>query len=79
MAYQIISGAPSGTYVFLAPLSSLKVLDALAKAPSYAEGTATKISDVVCCHLTFRVEPGMSWMSDEFASTDPEFWRGKPQ
>jgi len=26
-------------------------------------------------HLLLRVEPTMSWVSDDFASADPEFWR----
>jgi hypothetical protein len=28
-------------------------------------------------HLLFRIEPATSWVSDDFASADPEFWRGK--
>ena len=82
MAYQVISGAPSGTYLFLAPLASLKVLDeGLAKARAYAGGIAAsaKAGEFTREHLLFRVEPKMSWVSDEFASADPEFWRPKAQ
>ena len=82
MAYQVISGAPSGTYLFLAPLASLKILDeGLAKAPTYAQGiaAAAKAGEFTREHLLFRVEPAMSWVSDEFASADPEFWRPKAQ
>ena len=28
-------------------------------------------------HLLFRVEPGISYVSSDFADVDPEFWRGK--
>jgi hypothetical protein len=67
--------------VFLAPLASLKVLDdGLAKAPDYAKNIAAesiKTGGLTREHLLFRVEPAASWVSDDFASADPEFWRGK--
>ena len=74
MAYQVISGASSGTYLILAPLASLKSLDdGIARAPvSAAAASESEISRV---HLLFRVEPGMSYVSDDFASSDAEFWR----
>jgi len=81
LAYYVLSGAASGTYVFLAPLPSLKVLDdGWAKAPAYAEGIpaeTAKAGGFIREHLLFRVEPATSWVSDDFASADPEFWRGK--
>lgn len=81
LAYYVLSGAASGTYVFLAPLTSLKVLDdGLAKAPAYAENIAAeaaKTGGLTREHLLFRVDPATSWVSDDFASADPEFWRGK--
>jgi hypothetical protein len=80
MAYQVISGAAGGTYLFLAPLPSLSALDeGLARAPAYAQGAvaAARGSEVARKHLLFRVEPGMSWVSDEFASADAGFWRGQ--
>jgi len=81
MAYYVLSGSVSGTYVFLAPLPSLKVLDdGLAKAPDYAKNIAAesvKTGGLTREHLLFRVEPAASWVSDDFASADPEFWRGK--
>lgn len=90
VAYQVISGAPSGTYVFLAPLASLRTMDdAVASLPVYAETlaraeakTAAKVSalaEISREHLLFRVEPRISYVSDEFAAGDPEFWRGKPR
>jgi hypothetical protein len=81
MAYYVLSGTVSGTYVFLAPLVSLKVLDdGLAKAPAYAKNVAAetvKTSGMTRENLLFRVEPASSWVSDDFAAADPEFWRGK--
>jgi hypothetical protein len=80
MAYYVPSGVASGTYVFLAPLASLKVLDdGLAKASAYAENTTAptaKTGGLTREHSLFRMDPAMSWVSDDFASADPEFWRG---
>jgi hypothetical protein len=79
MAYQVISGASSGTYVFLAPLASLKSLDdGIARTPVHAESSkAAAESEISRVHLLFRVEPGLSYVSDDFASADLEFWRPK--
>jgi hypothetical protein len=88
VAYQVISGAPSGTYVFLAPLTSLRTMDdAVASLPVYAEmlgraeaKTAARASaqaEISREHLLFRVEPRISYVSDAFAEADPEFWRAQ--
>jgi hypothetical protein len=81
IAYYVLSGVASGTYVFLAPLASLKALDeGLAKAPACAESIAAegaKTAGLTREHLLFRVEPSTSWVTDDFASADPEFWHGK--
>jgi hypothetical protein len=88
LAYQVISGAPSGTIVFLAPLANLKNFDdGINPIPVYAEGLAAarakdgpKIAadaEISREHLIFRVEPRFSYVSTEFADVDPEFWRGK--
>jgi len=88
LAYQVISGAPSGTFIFLAPLASLKTMDeGVAETPVYAEAaaaarakTANKVSadgEISREHLLFRVEPRMSYVSDDFAEADRQFWRAK--
>lgn len=89
LAYQVVSGAPSGTYVFIAPLISLRAIDEglTRMAPAHAEAmletnmkTALKIAaatEISREHLLFRIDPRMSYVSDEFASADPEFWRPK--
>src|ERR1035441_1285771 len=88
LAYQVISGAPSGTFIFLAPLASLKTMDeGVAETPVYAEATAaaraktaSKVSAdgaISSESLLFRVEPRMSYVSDGFAEADRGFWRPK--
>ena len=88
LAYQVISGAPSGTFIFLAPLTSLKTMDeGVAETPVYAEATAaaraktaSRVSadgEISREHMLFRVEPRMSYVSDDFAEADRQFWRPK--
>jgi hypothetical protein len=88
LAYEVKSGAPAGTFVFLAPITSLRVFDeGVAATPVYAEGLAearskarSKVapdSELSREHLLFRVEPRLSYVSDDFAALDPEFWRPK--
>jgi len=88
LAYQVISGAPSGTFVFLAPLLSLKTMDeGVTAMPVYAEAIAaarakadSKVStetEISREHLLLRVEPRLSYVSDDFAEGDRQFWRPK--
>ena len=88
LAYQVISGAPSGTFIFLAPITSLRNFDdGRNPVPVYAEGlAAAKATDAKQIasdaeisreHLMFRVEPRISYVSNDFAEGDPDFWRPK--
>jgi hypothetical protein len=88
LAYQVISGAPAGTFVFLSPILSLRNFDdGVNPVPVFAEGLAnarakegSKIAsdtEISREHLLFRVEPRISYVSRDFADVDPEFWRGK--
>ena len=88
LAYQVISGAPAGTFVFLSPIASLRNFDdGVNPVPVFAEGLAnakdkdgSKIAsdtEISREHLLFRVEPRISYVSSEFADMDPEFWRAK--
>lgn len=88
IAYQVISGAPAGTFLVLSPMTSLRTLDeGLTRRPLYIEPgpigarvAANKIAgegDINRTHLLFRVEPGMSHVSAEFASEAPDFWKPK--
>src|SRR5260370_19188486 len=81
IVYQVVSGAASGTFLVLAPLTSLATLDdGLARAPAYAESVAKaagKIaaeSEIGRVHLLFRVEPGMSYVGDDFAAGGRGVW-----
>ena len=87
LVYHVISGAPSGTYLVLAPFSTLRTLDeGVADLPTYAEPVADarakaapKAADFEISreNLLFRVEPQLSYVSDEFAGSDKTFWRGR--
>ena len=88
LAYQIVSGAPSGTLAFLAPILSLRAMDnGVASVPVFAEGLAAAkdkegsklASDIIISseRLLFRVEPRISYVSDDFAAADTDFWRGR--
>ena len=86
IAYSVISGAPSGTYIFLAPIVSLRANDdGVVDIPAWAEGlfdarsrARAKVapeSELSREHLLFRVEPRISYVSEGFTSSDPGFWR----
>ena len=79
IAYQVVAGAPSGTYILLAPMTALSTLDeGLARRAYQADQGAAKTgSELSRTNLLFRVEPGMSYVSDAFAGDAQEFWRGK--
>lgn len=80
IAYQVIAGAPFGTYIFLSPLS-LKFLDnGRPSIPFYAEDPDTNArklaseTEVLREHLWFRISPRISHVSEEFALQDQAFW-----
>jgi len=80
MAYQVISGMPSGTYVFLTPLNSLRALDeAVARTSVVPDGTKRSPAGIEISqqHLLFRIDPRLSNVSGQFAESDPDFWSGK--
>jgi hypothetical protein len=87
MAYEVVSGAPSGTYIFLSPIASLRSMDeGIPNTPVYAQNLAdarakakasSSPADIAREHLLFRLEPRLSYVSDDFASADTAFWRGR--
>jgi hypothetical protein len=85
IAYRVLSGDTSGTYVFIAPLASLRMMDnGLARNPAYAEAmsesNARKIAaDTVLTreNILLRVRPALSYVPDDFAAADADFWRGR--
>lgn len=85
IAYQIMSGMPSGTFLFITPLVSLATFDdGLAKTPDGVREVAAEqklAAEVEIGHesFLFRIDPSRSYVSDEFASADPEFWSSRPK
>ena len=90
IAYHLLSGGPAGTYVFLAPLTSLRAFDnGLAKTPAYAEAvvesgakSGRKIAadiELIREHYLLRTMPQLSYVPDEFAMENPEFWGSRPK
>jgi hypothetical protein len=82
MVYQIVSGEPAGTYMVLTALPSLRVFDdGKPAAPVYAEGDQAAARKAAADiegaseHSLFRIEPKFSYVLDDFASGDPNFWR----
>jgi hypothetical protein len=80
IAYQVVSGAQSAVFVFLAPLTSLKTLDdALARTAGAADSPATgkALADIELSreHLLLRVDPKLSRVSEAIANEDRDFWR----
>ena len=87
--YQVISGAPGPSYLFFAPMASLKAMDdapARGKAMREALGEenaakALKTSAEVTAaseSFLFSLNPRLSYVSKEFAAIDPDFWIPKP-
>jgi hypothetical protein len=82
LAYRVISGAPAGVYLVLAPLTSLSQIDeGMLRLPSYEEafsgqGSAVEIGRE---HLLFRIDPRLSYVSADFAGPDSAFWNPQRQ
>jgi hypothetical protein len=86
--FQVISGAPGGTYMFFRPMKSLGELDQnvgakvraamsddMKKAADKANADAVIISE----GATYAFEPSMSYVPKEMAARDPGFWNPKPE
>lgn len=87
--YEVVSGAPNGTYLLLEPLQSLKSMDeaqqnqqAMLKAMGedgmkrYSKAIAETIANEET--LVFTINPKMSLPPKEWIAADPDFWRPKP-
>jgi hypothetical protein len=89
LVYQIVAGEPSGTYLILSPLPSLKALDdgvsTSRSAVAYQRSTGTpstratskvgEQNEVFHENFLFRIDPALSDVPEEFVSTDPGFWK----
>jgi len=85
--FQVISGAPGGTYMFFRPMKSLAEMDQNVGAKMRAamsddmKKAADKTSaDAVISSesATYAFEPSMSYVAKEMAAQDPGFWNPKP-
>ena len=81
LAYEVISGAPAEFYFLLAPLTSLQTLDqGLTAVPAYANSAAKEVRQIGAAdniareNLLLRVNPELSYVSDDFAGDEREFW-----
>jgi hypothetical protein len=86
--YQIVSGAPNGTYIFLEPCASLRTLDA---APERSHNMFQAMGDAGAKQFTkmagetiaqtetllFAIDPKMSYVSPQIIAGDPAFWAPK--
>jgi hypothetical protein len=86
--YQIISGAPGGTYMYFRPMKSLGELDEpigmkvrSAMSDDMKKDADKSASDAIMSSdtSTYMFLPGMSYVSKEFAATDPDFWHPKAE
>jgi len=86
--FQVISGAPGGTYMIFRPMVSLAELDqplnmrVRAAMSDDARKDADKIyADAVMSSdtSTYWMTPEMSYVDKQFAAVDPAFWNPKPE
>jgi hypothetical protein len=89
LAYQVVSGGPSGMYLLFSPMDSLARMDegpARSAAARQAMGDrGQKHFDTLAPEVVqstesklFAFNPRMSYVSKEFAAADPDFWNPKP-
>jgi hypothetical protein len=88
-SYQVMSGAPSGTYLLLQPIESLKAMDegqqrqqalfqALGEAGMKRYTKAVSETIVNTESILFAINPKMSYEPKEWATANPDFWGQKP-
>lgn len=86
-AYQVISGAQAGTYIFFRPMKSLAALDEQIpmKVRAAMSDDMKKDADKASADAIMSTEssiywfsPDMSYVEKDFAAGDPAFWNPKP-
>ena len=86
-AFQIVSGAPGGTYMFFRPMKSLADLDEpigmkmrAGMGDDMRKDADKAVSDAVMSSetSTYSMAPAMSYLDKDFTSGDPAFWNPKP-
>ena len=84
--YEVVSGAPNGTYLLLEPMASLKSLDeepqrrkALRQALASGDPERNMAASIASSEsILFAISPQMSYVPQEWITADPTFWRPKP-
>ena len=86
--FQVMAGAPTGTYMIFRPLKSLAELDdqiaprvRAAMTDDQKKDADKAVRDAVMSSETsaYAFAPNMSYVQKEFAAADPDFWTPKPQ
>ncbi len=87
--YQVVAGAPSGTYLLFFPMKSLGEIDTALELrgkvyqEALDEDNRKKLRDLVSTSTIgsevnlFAFSPKMSYVSSQFAAADPDFWTPK--
>jgi len=85
--FQVVSGAPAGTYLIFRPMKSLAELDdpiamrvRAAMGDDMRKDADKTVSDAVMSTetSTYAFAPSMSYLDKEFTAGDPAFWNPKP-
>jgi hypothetical protein len=88
--YQVVSGAPAGTYLLFLPMKSMAQMDVAQEIhgepyqDALGEENQRKVRELSSAAIMtsesslFAFNPGMSYPSKEFAAGDPDFWMPKP-
>jgi hypothetical protein len=89
LVYQMISGAPTGTYLIFEPMASLADWDKYPAIMQSIRDTAARKFDAVEKEFAdfttleegrlMSVNPRMSYVSKEIIAGDPDFWAPKPK
>jgi len=89
LGYQVVAGAPGGTYLFFTVMDSMKVMDGM---PAHAQAVRQAMGQESYTQLMkgagdvfasveetmLEVRPGMSYVGQETIDADPAFWKPKP-
>jgi hypothetical protein len=89
VVYSVTSGAPSGTYLILSAMDSLKAMDPNPSAMSMTDAFGAENlaryqklqADIIMSaeSTLFAVNPRMSYPPKEYGTADPDFWTAKPR
>lgn len=89
--FQVVSGAPSGTYLIFLPMKSMKELDVAQEIhgkpyqDALGEDNQKKLRELASAGFLssetslFAFSPKMSHVPKDFAAADPDFWTPKPK